>query len=264
LISELKEIWIYRKIISQLILLAFKTQFRQSIIGPFWHIIQPLVSSGVLVVVFKDILGTAQDLENPFLTFFSAIVFWNVFLQSFSCSANVLEHNRGIFSKIYFPRVIPVISNLGITFFRFILQLVLYFIILLCTDTQLNPGDLLIIFAGSVLIFVHIGLIGMGGGMIFASVSVIYKDMLISIPFLTNLLFFGSPIVYEISNLPPNIKRFVLLNPLSTPIQTAKELLQSNLNIDVQYLASFGIACIIFIIGTFIFCRASKTFVDTI
>ena len=112
----LSELWQYRRIIYQLVLLAFKTEFRQSLIGPIWHIIQPLISSGVLLVVFKEILGTAKGLENPYLTFFSAIIFWNIFLQSFTNSALVFESNKGIFSKIYFPRIIPIVSNSGITF----------------------------------------------------------------------------------------------------------------------------------------------------
>ena len=97
MIIYLKELWQYRKIIYQLVLLAFKTEFRQSLIGPIWHIIQPLISSGVLLVVFKEILGTAESLENPYLTFFSAIIFWNIFLQSFTSSALVFESNKGIF-----------------------------------------------------------------------------------------------------------------------------------------------------------------------
>ena len=264
MITELKEIWVYRKIISQLILLAFKTQFRQSIIGPFWHIIQPLVSSGVLVVVFKEILGTAQNIDNPFLTFFSAIVFWNVFLQTFSSSAYVLEHNKDIFGKIYFPRVIPILSNIGITFFRFILQLVLYYIILFCTESDITVQKLVIIFIGSILIFLHIGLIGMGGGMLFASVSIIYKDLLISIPFLSNILFFATPIVYEIESIASNIKNLILLNPLSVPVQTAKELLTGELMFNIGYWTSFSCSILIFAISLFIFCKGSKAFVDTI
>lgn len=264
MITELKEIWIYRKIISQLIALAFKTQFRQSIIGPFWHVIQPLVSSGVLVVVFKEILGTAQNIENPFLTFFSAIVFWNVFLQTFSSSAYVLEHNKDIFSKIYFPRVIPILSNIGITFFRFILQLVLFYIILLCTESDITVEKLVMIFFGSILIFIHIGLIGMGLGMLFASVSVIYKDLLISIPFLCNILFFATPIVYEIESITSGIKNYILLNPLSIPVQTAKELLQGELMFNFEYWTSFGCSLLIFVISLIIFTKGSKSFVDTI
>ena len=261
---EFKEIWTYRKIISQLILLAFKTQFRQSIIGPLWHIIQPLASSGILVVVFKEILGTAQDLENPFITFFSAIVFWNVFLQTFTNSSYVLERNRDIFSKIYFPRVIPVLADVGITFFRFLLQLGIYFLLVIFTSTDISFFGLTTIFISSILIFIHVALIGMGAGMVFASASIIYKDLLISIPFLSNILFFATPIVYNTDNITSKIQSIILLNPLSLPIQSAKEVLAGNSVITTAYWFSFSASFLIFIVGLFIFNKSNRAFVDTI
>lgn len=214
--------------------------------------------------MFKEILGTARNMENPFLTFFSAIVFWNIFLQTFSSSAYVLEHNKDIFSKIYFPRVIPILSNIGITFFRFVLQLILFYLLLLFTESDVTVDKLVMIFFGSVLIFMHIGLIGMGVGMLFASVSVIYKDLLISIPFLTNILFFATPIVYEIESITSGIKNYILLNPLSVPVQTAKELLQGELTLNIEYWISFGCSLLIFVISLLVFTKVSKSFVDTI
>lgn len=261
---ELNEIWAYRKIISQLILLSFKTQFRQSIIGPLWHIIQPIASSGILVVVFKEILGTAQNLENPFLTFFSAIVFWNVFLQTFTNSSYVLESNRDIFSKIYFPRVIPVLANTGITFFRFLLQLAIYFLLAIFTFSEFSFYESTAIFIFSILIFIHVVLIGMGVGMIFASASIIYKDLLIAIPFLSNILFFATPIVYNTDNITSKIQSIILLNPLSLPIQSAKELLAGNFSITSGYWISFSASFLLFIVGIFIFNKSNRAFVDTI
>lgn len=260
----LSELWYYRKIIYQLVLLAFKTEFRQSLIGPLWHIIQPLISSGVLLVVFKEILGTAKSLENPYLTFFSAVIFWNIFLQSFSSSASVFEANKGIFSKIYFPRIIPIISNTGITFFRFILQLSLYLILYSLTESDLTFIKCVKITFGSFLIFSHLILLGMGTGMLMASLSVVYKDLLFAIPFLSNLLFFVTPIVYEIHNIESKIKDFIYFNPIALPIQSAKNLLQNQFTFEYSYFISVTLALFIFAVSGYIFTLASRKFIDTI
>ena len=260
----LKELWTYRKIIYQLFMLSFKTQFRQSFIGPLWHIIQPLISSGVLLIIFKEILGTAVDLKNPYLTFFSAIIFWNIFLQSFSTSALIFESNKGIFSKIYFPRIIPIISNSGVNFFRFLLQIILYFIIYYLTESTLTIEKITTVLSGSLLLFIHITLLGMGAGMILASISVVYKDLLILIPFIINLLFFASPIVYEMQNIQSQIKKYIILNPLVAPIQSAKDLLQHQFVPDLFYLFSLIAAVFIFLLSGFIFTHAGRRFVDTI
>jgi lipopolysaccharide transport system permease protein len=260
----LLELWYYRKIIYQLVLLSFKTEFRQSLIGPIWHIIQPLIASGVLLVVFKEILGTAKSLENPYLTFFSAIIFWNIFLQSFTSSAFIFEANKGIFSKIYFPRVIPIISNSGITFFRFLLQLLLYFFIYYLTESNLTLDKFIVILTGSLVIFFHIILLGMGSGMMMASASTVYKDLLFSIPFITNLLFFATPIVYEINNINSSVKNYIFLNPLALPIQSAKDLLQLQFTPDSSFAFSIIFALVLFFLSGFIFTFSSRRFVDTI
>ena len=260
----LSELWQYRRIIYQLVLLAFKTEFRQSLIGPIWHIIQPLISSGVLLVVFKEILGTAESLENPYLTFFSAIIFWNIFLQSFTSSALVFESNKGIFSKIYFPRIIPIVSNSGITFFRFLLQIFLYFAIYYITEPNLTLKNFFIIFTGSTLLFLHLIMLGMGAGMLMASASTVYKDLLFSVPFITNLLFFATPIVYEIKNIESNIRNFINLNPLALPIQSAKDLLQLQFTPDSNFALSIIFSLLFFLISGFIFTFSSRKFVDTI
>lgn len=264
MISDLKELFVYRRIIFQLIILSFKTQFRQSLIGPLWHILQPLISSGVLFIIFNEILGTSKGIENPYLNFFSAVLFWNVFLQSFSTSSTVLEGNKHIFSKIYFPRIIPVISNSGVTLFRFILQLLIYFILYYLTEDNFYIITQLKVLLISLILFLHILMIGMAAGFIFASVSVIYKDLLIALPFLSNLLFFATPIVYEVSALPKHLISFLSLNPLLTPIQFAKDLLRNNIVFDLNYLNSLAITLCMFFASLLLFNRSSRKFVDTI
>ena len=264
MITDLKELFAYRGIVFQLILLSFKTQFRQSLIGPLWHILQPLISSGVLFVIFNEILGTSKGIENPYLNFFSAVLFWNVFLQSFSTSSTVLEGNKHIFSKIYFPRIIPVLSNSGVTLFRFILQLCIYFILYYFTEENFDIINQLNVLLISLILFLHILMIGMTVGLVFASVSILYKDLLIALPFFSNLLFFATPIVYEVSALPKYLLSFLSFNPLLTPIQFAKDLLRNNVDFDLNYINSLAITFCMFFTSLLLFNRSSRKFVDTI
>jgi lipopolysaccharide transport system permease protein len=262
--SSIKEIWDYRMIIPQLIILSFKTQFRQSILGPAWHILQPLASSGVLLVVFKEILGTADNLENPFLTFFSAVVFWNVFLQAFCSSCTLLEANQALFTKIYFPRVIPAFSQVGISAFRFLLQFVLYIFLLFITGEQVSDMNLFTIFFYSSVLFLHLSIIGIGIGLIFASASVAYKDLVIATPFLTNILFFASPVVYNLDSVSPKVLFWISFNPVAVPLQNAKNILLGSNFYMPDYWTSWIPTLLIFFIGFFVFQRASRTFADTI
>ena len=223
-----------------------------------------MISSGVLFVIFNEILGTSKGIENPYLNFFSAVVFWSVFLQSFSSSSTVLEGNKHIFSKIYFPRIIPVLSNSGVTLFRFVLQLLIYFLLYYFTEDNFYIIDQLKILLISLILFLYILMIGMATGLIFASVSVIYKDLLIALPFFSNLLFFATPIVYEVSSLPKYLISFLSLNPLLIPIQFAKDLLRNNFDFDFNYLISVTITLCLFFISLLLFNRSSRKFVDTI
>ena len=104
----------------------------------------------------------------------------------------------------------------------------------------------------------------MGAGMIFASASIIYKDLLIAIPFLSNILFFATPIVYNTDNITSKIQSIIMLNPLSLPIQSAKELLAGNFVITSEYWLSFSASLLLFIVGLSIFNKSNRAFVDTI
>ncbi|MEY4335831.1 MAG: hypothetical protein RLZZ45_750, partial [Bacteroidota bacterium] len=216
---NLKDVWRYRDLLWMFVKRDFKAQYKQTILGPLWHLIQPLFTTIVFLVVFTNIAKIPTDGVIPVLFYMSGITIWNYFSSCLNATSNTFVANAGIFSKVYFPRLIlplsVVASNIvkfGIQFFLLIVA-VLWFNITSSSSFGPSPSlsSLILI---PVIVLVMAGL-GLGLGIIISSMTTKYRDLTVLIGFAVQLLMYATPVVYPMSTIAnEQLKSWISLNPL--------------------------------------------------
>ncbi|MFN5423457.1 MAG: ABC transporter permease, partial [bacterium] len=221
-----KDVWRYRDLLWMFVKRDFTAQYKQTILGPLWHFIQPLFTTLIFLVVFTKIAGISTDGVPPVLFYLSGLTIWNYFSSCLSLTSNTFVANAGIFGKVYFPRLIMplsvVVSNVvkfGIQFILLILSITWY-TINESTNQQINtltPSTILLI---PLIIIIMAGL-GLGIGIIISSLTTKYRDLTVLIGFAVQLLMYATPVVYPISAInDERLKFWINLNPLSPLVES--------------------------------------------
>lgn len=263
---KLSEIWSYRELVSIFVKRDFSTAYKQTILGPFWHLLQPLVSSLIFSFVFSYI-GRIPHGEIPAVLFYlSGIVPFSYFSDCINRTSSTFTSNAGLFGKVYFPRLAAplavVISNL----IKFAIQLSLFLIIwiffFLKTGSIIHP-NLFVLFIPILLLIM--ALLGLGMGLIVSSMTIRYRDLANLLGFGVQFLMYMSPVILPVSIWPEKVQWIVYANPLTPIIDTFR---YSFLGIGsfsgLHLLYSFFISFIVFFSGIMIFNKVEKTFIDSI
>ena len=245
----------------------FNTYYKQTILGPLWFFIQPLLSSIVFTIIFNRIAGLPTDEIPPFLFYMSGIIAWNYFTSCLTSTSGTFTKNAGLFGKVYFPRIIVPLSNVLSGLSRFMVQLIMflvfYFYYRFMGNEQVNPSfeTLLLI---PLMIFL-MAMLGMGMGMIISSLTTKYRDLSFLVNFGTQLLMYASPIVYPLSIVPENYKPFILANPMTPIIEGFRHAFIGGGQLDFNlFLYSFIFTITVITIGLLIFNKVEKDFIDTV
>ncbi|WP_372756552.1 ABC transporter permease [Mariniflexile sp.] len=213
---NLKELYAYKDLILQLARKEFLGLYQQTLLGPFWALLQPLLTVLIYVLVFNNVIGISTGNVPPFLFNLIGITLWNLFSEVFLQTSKTFSLNAEIFSKVYFPRVVVAISTLWLQLLLFAVQLILlfatYLFLVLQGNLNFNIANILLIFP---IIIITTG-IGFGGGLIFSVLTAKYRDLSALINLLIRLLMFVCPIFYTMSMVPENMQWFVIINPLSS------------------------------------------------
>ena len=263
---HLKDIWKYRFLLLLFVKRDFIAQYKQTILGPTWHILQPIMTSIIFLFVFGKVAKIPTDGIPPILFYLSGITLWNYFAACFVNTSSTFVSNSAIFGKVYFPRLIMPLSVVLSNILRLVIQLILLsvaivyfhfhgFTIAFSVNWLLIP-ILVILMAG----------IGLGLGIIVSSLTTKYRDLSILLTFGVQLLMYATPIVYPISFLKgTNFEAIVKLNPLSGIVESFRFALfgtgQSQIT-DLLY--SFGFMVVLLGIGLLIFNKVEKSFMDTV
>ena len=217
---QFKEIWQYRDLLRMFIRRDFATQYKQTLLGPLWHLIQPLLTTLFFYVVFSRIAKISTDGLPPVLFYLSGITCWNFFSSIFTSCSNIFVQNAWLFSKTYFPRLIMPIGNAIGALLRFGIQLLLllpFFIFYSLEGYTFSIGWGILLLP---LAIIMMSLIGLSMGIIISSLTVKYRDMTIIVGFATQLLMFATPIVYPSSMIDSASLRFwITLNPLTSIVE---------------------------------------------
>ena len=262
---HLADLYRYRDLVLLFVRRDFVAVYKQTILGPLWYLIQPLLTTITFTVIFGNIAQLPTDGLPQFLFYMSGTVIWTYFADCLTKTSNTFVNNAQLFGKVYFPRLaVPVsilLSNL-ITFaiqFAFFLAFMGFFAL---TGANLRPNWWILI--SPVLIFMMAGL-GLGFGIIISSLTTKYRDLRFLVQFGVQLLMYATPVIYPVSSIPARFQPLIQANPM-TPIVEAFRyaFLGAGSFNPMNLLYSFGFMVIVVVIGTVIFNRVEATFMDTV
>jgi lipopolysaccharide transport system permease protein len=262
-----KEVWQYRDLMLLFVKRDFAAQFKQTILGPLWHLIQPVLTTIMFLLIFHKIAGIKTDGIDPILFYMSSITIWNYFSACFTNTANTFTANASIFGKVYFPRlVIPlsvVLSNMAKLAIQFGLLLVAMIYMAIVRDVPFYFGINWLLLPVLVLIMAGMGL---GLGIIISSLTTKYRDFTVLITFGVQLLMYATPVPYPISVLASKSYGWIVaLNPLSAVVEGFRYALFNTETFTVSSLTySILFTAVVLFIGVMIFSKVEKTFMDTV
>jgi lipopolysaccharide transport system permease protein len=243
------------------------TQYKQTILGPLWFIIQPLMTTVMYMVVFGGIANISTDgLPQP-LFYLAGISFWQYFADCLNKTSNTFVSNAGIFGKVYFPRLVTplsdVISNLVRFGIQFGLFLLVYAYYVFFTDVQIHTNWYVLMLP--VLVMLLAGL-ALGFGILFSSMTTKYRDLQLLLGFFVSLWMYATPVIYPLSTITNDTLRLVMqLNPLTGIVEFFKYgMLGVGCHEWWMLAYSFGFMIVLLAIGIVVFNKVQKSFMDTV
>lgn len=262
---RLHELWRARELIMLFVWRDFVSVYKQTILGPLWYIIQPMLTTLTFTVIFGRIAALSTDNLPDFLFYMSGTVIWGYFAACLTKTSETFVANAGLFGKVYFPRLaVPIsilISNLvafGIQFLFFI-GFAIYF---WATGSPIDPN--FVIFLLPVLLIVMAGL-GLGLGIIVSALTTRYRDLRYLVTFGVQLFMYATPVVYPLSTVSGNFRTLILLNPLTSIVETFRYAFLGAGSFNPLYLLySFVFMLVTVIAGMLLFNRVEATFMDTV
>jgi lipopolysaccharide transport system permease protein len=259
------DLWRYRDLVMLFVRRDFVSVYKQTILGPLWYLIQPLLTTLTFTVIFGNIAQLPTDGLPQFLFYMSGTVIWTYFAECLTKTSNTFVQNAHLFGKVYFPRLaVPVsilFSNL-ITFgiqFAFFLAFMGFFAL---SGAQIRP-NLWILFS-PVLVLMMAGL-GFGFGIIISSLTTKYRDLRFLVQFGVQLLMYATPVIYPASSIPERFQWAIKLNPMTPIVETFRyAFLGAGSMNSLAWLYSFGFMAVIVVVGAVMFNRVEATFMDTV
>ncbi len=262
---RLGELWQYRDLVMLFVQRDFVSVYKQTILGPIWYLIQPLLTTITFTVIFGNIASLPTDGLPQFLFYMSGTVIWTYFSDCLTKTSNTFVNNAQLFGKVYFPRMaVPVsilISN-AITFciqFGFFLAFMAYFAI---SGASIRPNAW--IFLSPVLVLMMAGL-GLGFGIIISSLTTRYRDLRFLVQFGAQLLMYATPVIYPASSIPERFQWLIRANPMTSIVESFRFAFLGAGSLDLQGLLYSGIFMLVTLaVGSILFNRVEATFMDTV
>lgn len=263
---NLREVWHYRDLIVLFTQRTFTLTYKQTILGPAWIFLNPLISSIIYTFVFGGIAGMSTDGVPQILFYLCGNAIWGFFSTSVTKNASTFTQNANVFGKVYFPRLTVPISNVLAAVIQFGVQmsLVLIFLAYYVFIGSVSPNWWAWLLIPIVLL--HLGVMGLGFGIIISSLTTKYRDLAILVTFGVQLWMYATPIVYPISQLEDGwMKTILMLNPVTMPVEAFRYAVLGQGVIVPEYLIlSWVITIGVVLIGIMIFNHVEKTFMDTV
>ena len=262
---NLRELWNFKDLLLMFVKKDIITIYKQTILGPIWFFVQPIMTTLIFMFVFGNIANISTDGLPQSLFYLSGIVLWNYFSECFIQTSDTFLQNTEIFGKVYFPRIIIPVSKVFSGFVKFLIQFSLFLAIFFfhfISNDQISPNVNILLTPTIVLIIAGYGL---GLGLIFSSLTSKYRDLKFLLQFGVQLLMFSTPIIYPLSTLDGNALIFMKLNPLTHLFEAFKYSFLGNgiLNY-IGIIYSLSIMLIVLLIGTIFFNRTEKNFIDSV
>ncbi len=264
--SRLKELLQYRDFIVLWTKKTLTLSYKQTILGPLWLIITPLLSAVTYMLVFGRIAGIRTDGIPQILFYLVNNAAWRLFSSCFQNNARTFTANANLFGKVYFPRLSIPVSNLFAALILFLIEMA---IVLVVFVWYLAKGAVQICWQylwAAVPAVLVIAVLGMSAGIIISSLTTRYRDLSVLVSFGTQLLMYATPVVYPVSQISdPFLQKLILLNPLSAPMETLRlALFGSGMVVGWSLWWSLACTVLLLVCGVRIFGRVERTFMDTV
>lgn len=263
---DLKEVWRYRDLIWLFTKRSFILIYKQTILGPAWIILQPLLTTLIYTLVFGGIAGISTDGAPQLLFYMGGTAVWGFFSACLNKTASTFTGNASVFGKVYFPRLVNPISTVLSSAINFLVQFAMFLIfwVYYVVTKQISPNYLGILLTPVILLY--LGLLGLGFGITISSMTTKYRDLAMLVSFGVQLWMYITPVVYPISTLGNGgLYKLVMLNPVTCAVETFRWAFLGQGVADPLY---WGISTIVMAVvvtfGVVIFSRVEKTFMDTV
>lgn len=267
---NIRELWRYRDLIYLLARRNFVSLYKQTVLGPAWAIIQPLLTTLIFTVVFGKIANISTDGMPQFLFYMAGNVPWVYFDRCLVKTSETFLANEKIFGKVYFPRLCAPIATVLFTMISFLIQFALFLVFLTYYAVQPNPVVHINwgLAALTPVVLIEMGLLGLGVGIIISALTVRYRDLALLVTFGAQLWMYISPVAYPASLMMENYPAFAgvyMLNPMAPIIEYFRAAYLGTQTFSPGYLAlSMAVTCVILFAGVILFNRSQKTFMDNI
>lgn len=260
-----KELWHYRDLLLMFVKRDFITFYKQTILGPIWFFIQPILTMAIYVVLFGQVAKLPTDGVPKMVFYLSGIIIWNYFSDALTKTSTVFKDNAAMFGKVYFPRLIMPFAIVVSGLMKFAIQFGLFLLVVLYytfVDKSIHPN--LWVLATPLLILL-MAAFALGLGMIFSSLTTKYKDLVFLLTFGVQLFMYATPVVYPISVLPQKYKAIVMANPLTGIFECFRYGYLGSGDFEPSSLISSTVSIVVLlIVGVVIFNKVEKSFMDTV
>ena len=261
---KLKEVWRYKDLVYMFVKRDFVSSFKQTILGPLWFFINPIFTTIVFVFVFGNIAKLSTDGIPQILFYLAGITLWNYFSSCLTGTSNIFTANASIFGKVYFPRLVMpitiVISNLmkfGVQFLLFLAVWIFYF-----SKGSIQPNIWIL---ATPFLIILMAIFALGVGMIFSALTTKYRDLQMLLTFGVSLMMYATPVIYPVSSITGVWKKLAYYNPLTGIFECFKYGWMGSGEFTLEMLLiSTGIILVLLAIGTVIFNKVEKGFMDTV
>ncbi len=262
---NIKELFHYKDLIWLFVKRDFVTFYKQTILGPLWYVIQPLINTIVFTIIFGNLAKISTDGVPPFIFYMSGTVAWSYFASCITLTSNTFGQNAAIFGKVYFPRITVPIANVIISLLQFFIQFAIFILFLIYFTLKgglIHPNIYILLLP---LIILQMAVLGLGFGILISSLTTKYKDLNFVMTFFVQLWMYATPIVYPLSIVPEKYRLLVILNPMASIVETFRGAFLGVSSIELSHiLISVSFTLLIFFLGLLMFNRVEKSFMDTI
>ena len=260
-----QDLWRYRDLMGLFVRRDFVASYKQTILGPLWHIIQPLLTTLMFTVVFGRIAGLPTDKVPQFVFYMAGTTVWSYFANCLTRTSNTFIANAGIFGKVYFPRMVVPVSvvmsqliafSIQFTFFLFVYGL------FWAKGAPIQPNWAVGLLP--LLLLMMAGL-ALGFGVIISSLTTKYRDLQVLVGFGVQLWMYATPVIYPLSTMPDHYRWIIVANPLTAVVETFRYGFFGTGVFSWAYLAySAGFTVLLLLLGMAVFNRVERTFMDTV
>jgi lipopolysaccharide transport system permease protein len=263
-----RDLWGYRDLFGLMVTRDFLVKYKQTILGPAWFILQPLLMTLIFTVIFNRVAKIPTDGLPPFLFYLCGQLGWNYFSTTFTATSNILTINAGLFGKVYFPRLVVPFSIGTSNLLAFLIQFATFACFWIYFRFFTLVGHKLVISIAALclpLLLFQTALLALGVGLLSSAITAKYKDLSYALPLVTQLWLYATPVIYPLSQVPQKWLWLIELNPMAPIVESYKKiLLGEGTVVPAVLLLSIAVTLVLFFTGLMYFHKAERTFIDTV